>query len=62
MINSRYKKLSGDHAGQSYIIVGPNSEIETPLRWILHNESNKADKVIVAEDELSDTKQWLPLS
>jgi hypothetical protein len=62
MINSRYKKLIGDHAGQSYRIVGPNSEVETPLRWILHNESNKADKVIVADDELRDAKQWLPLS
>jgi hypothetical protein len=62
MISSRYKKLSGVHAGQAYIIVGPNSEIETPLHWILHNETNMADKLIVAEDELSDTKQWLPLS
>jgi hypothetical protein len=62
MINSRYKKLSGEHAGQSYMIVGPYSEIETPLRWILHNENNKADKLIVVEDELNDTKQWLPLS
>ena len=62
MINSRYKKLIGDHAGQSYRIVGPSSEVETPLRWILHNESNKADKVIVADDELRDAKQWLPLS
>jgi hypothetical protein len=62
MMNSRYKKLSGNHAGQSYVVISPHSEIETPLRWILHNESNKADKLIVSEDELSDTKQWLPLS
>jgi hypothetical protein len=62
MMNSRFKKLSGDHAGQSYIIVSPNSEIETPLHWILHNETNTADKLIVSEDELSDTKQWLLLS
>ena len=61
MINSRYKKLTGDHAGQSFIVVGPNSEIETPLRWILRNEANKADKLIVTEDELGDSKKWRPL-
>ena len=62
MMSSRFKKLSGVHSGQAYIIVSPNSEIETPIRWILHNETDIADKPIVAEDELSDTKQWLPLS
>ena len=62
MINTRYKKLSGVHAGQLYVVVGPNSEIESPLRWVLHNEADKADKTIVTEDELKDSKQWLPLS
>jgi len=61
MINTRYKKLSGVHAGQLYVVVGPNSEIESPLRWVLHNESDKTDKPIVAEDELNDSKKWKAL-
>ena len=62
MINTRYKKLSGVHAGQLYVVVGPSSEIESPVRWVLHNEADKKDRPIVAEDELNDSKKWQPLS
>jgi hypothetical protein len=61
MVNARYKRVSGTHAGQVYIVIGPFSEIETPLRWVLHNEADASDKPIVAEDALSDAKQWVAL-
>lgn len=66
MIDARYKRLTGPHAGQAYVVIGPNSEIEHPLRWVLHNAArvgSKAmdDQVIVSEDELHDVKRWLPL-
>ena len=38
MINTRYKKLSGMHAGHTYIVVAPYAEIETPMRWTLQME------------------------
>jgi hypothetical protein len=61
MINARYKKLSGTHAGHSYTVAAPYGEIESPLRWMLHCETDEAEKLIVAEDELNDRKLWLPL-
>lgn len=61
MINTRYKKLTGTHAGQVYVVIGPFSEIETPLRWVLHNETVDEDKPIVAESALGDPKEWQPL-
>jgi len=62
MINARYKKLSGTHAGHSYAVVAPYGEIENPLRWMLHCETDEAEKLVVAEDELNNPKVWLPLS
>ena len=61
MINARYKKLSGTHAGHSYTVAAPYDEIKSPLRWMLHCETDEAEKLIVAEDELNDRKLWLPL-
>ena len=61
MINTRYKRLTGTHAGQVYVVIGPASEIETPLRWVLHNEDLDEDKPIVPEGELGDPKQWQAL-
>ena len=61
MINTRYKKLSGAHAGNTYIVVAPYAEIETPMRWTLQMEDNNEEKLVVAEDELTDTKHWQPL-
>jgi hypothetical protein len=61
MINTRYKRLTGPHAGKAYVVIGPFSEIETPLRWVLHNEDDAADKPIVAESALNDPAQWQSL-
>ena len=62
MISARYKKLTGMHAGHSYSVVAPFSEVEIPLRWMLHGDANASDKQVVSEDELSNPKLWQPLS
>ncbi len=54
MLNTRYKKLTGMHAGHSYTVIAPYSEVENPMRWMLHCETNADEKQIVAEDELGD--------
>ena len=61
MINTRYKKLTGMHAGHTYFVMAPSSEIDSPMRWMLHCETVADEKLIVAEDELSDPKRWQPL-
>ena len=61
MINTRYKKLTGMHAGHTYVVTAPYSEIETPMRWMLHCETIADEKLIVGVDELADTKRWQPL-
>jgi len=61
MINMRYKKLTGMHTGHSYVVVEPASEIESPMRWVLHCETVADEKLIVSEDVLSDPKSWQPL-
>jgi len=58
MINTRYVKLSGTHAGQTYIVAAPHEEIEIPMRWMLHMEGDDGEKLIVDEDELADKKRW----
>jgi hypothetical protein len=62
MIDTRYKKLSGQHAGAIYVVVAPYSEIERPLKWMLHMEKNDEEKCIAAEEELADPKLWEPQS
>ena len=59
--NTRYKKLSGMHAGHSFVVVAPYGEIETPMRWMLHMEGPVGEKLVVAEDELTDAKLWQSL-
>ena len=61
MINTRFRKLSGSHAGATYVVVAPYNEIERPVRWMLHMENNDDEKCIVPEEELSDAKLWEPL-
>lgn len=66
MIDARYKRLTGPHAGQTYVVIGPHSEIEHPLRWVLHNAARLGsksmdDQAIVPEDELQDTGKWVPV-
>ena len=61
MINSRYKKLTGMHAGHTYKVKEPASEIDRPLRWVLHCEAITDEQLIVNEDELADTSRWQAL-
>ena len=61
MINIRYRKLTGMHATHVYKVMEPASEIESPLRWVLHCETVKDETLIVGEDELTDVKRWQPL-
>jgi len=61
MISSRYKKLTGMHAGHVYVVTEPSSEIDSPMRWVLHGELNQDEKLMVSEDELADAKRWQPL-
>lgn len=61
MINTRYKKLTGMHAGHTYLVTAPYNEIETPMRRMLHCETIADEKLIVGVDELADTKRWQPL-
>ena len=62
MINTQYRKLSGLHAGASYVVIARYSEIERPIRWMLHMEGNDDEKCIVADDDLTNPKLWEPLS
>jgi hypothetical protein len=61
VINTRYRKLSGMHAGHSYIVTAPYGEIEAPMRWMLHMEGSQKEKLIIAEDELANINLWQPL-
>lgn len=61
MIDTRYRKLSGVHKGATYTVMAPYSEIERPVRWILHMENNDDERCIVSEDELNNPKLWEPL-
>ena len=61
MINTRYKKLTGMHAGHTFSVTAPASEMESPMQWMLHCETLAGEKLVVAEDELTDVKRWQPL-
>ena len=61
VINTRYRKLSGVHAGRSYVVVAPYGEIDSPMRWMLHMEGNDEERLVVAQDELADAKLWQSL-
>jgi len=62
VIDTRYKKLSGAHAGHSFVVVAPYEEIETPMRWMLHMEGPTAESLVAAEHELTDTRLWQSLN
>ena len=61
MINMRYKKLAGLHAGHTYVVTAPSSEIDSPMRWTLQCETIEDQKLNVGEDELSDKTRWQPV-
>ena len=61
MLKTRYKKVTGLHAGQVYEVTAPANEMDTPMRWSLQSETMKDQRLIVAEDELADTIRWQPV-
>ncbi len=61
MIDTRYRKLSGSRAGAIYVVVAPYSEIERPLKWMLHMENDDNEKCIVSEEELANPELWQPV-
>lgn len=61
MINTRYKKLSGVHAGHIFVVAAPYGEIEVPMRWVLHMEGPIREQLVVAEDELTNMQFWQSL-
>ena len=61
MINTRYKKLTGMHAGHTYIVTGPANEIDNPMTWSLRSEANASERLQIKETELTDPKLWQAL-
>ena len=61
MIDTRYKKLTGSHAGHTYVVTGPASEIDTPMTWSLRDEANSASRLTINEVELGNAKLWQAL-
>jgi len=61
MVRTRYKKLTGMHAGHVYVVTAPASEIDTPMRWSLQSETKSDETLIVGEDDLADRSKWQPL-
>jgi len=57
MIGSRYKR-AGDTRRDTYAVIGPASEIGSVREWVLRNEKNAADEVIVTTTALEDRKLW----
>jgi hypothetical protein len=61
MIDTRYKKLTGMHAGQTYVVTGPANETDNPLTWSLRGEAKPDERLQVKETELTDPKLWQAL-
>ena len=58
MLKSRYRKLTGLHAGHVYEVTAPANEMDSPMRWSLQCETVKDQRLIVGEEELADTSRW----
>jgi hypothetical protein len=58
MIGSRYKRAGAKARPDIYAVIGPASEIGSVRDWVLRNEKNAADEVIVRGPELEDRKLW----
>lgn len=61
MIDTRYKKLTGMHAGHTYIVMGPANETDNPMTWSLRAEANPDERLQVKETDLADAKLWQSL-
>jgi hypothetical protein len=58
MIGSRYKRVGDKRRPDTYAVIGPSSEIGSVREWILRNEKNQADELMVAATELENQKIW----
>lgn len=61
MLNKRYKKLTGLHAGHIYEVTAPANEMDSPMNWSLQCETIKDQRLIVGEDELTNMSRWQPI-
>jgi len=61
MIDTRYKKLTGMHAGHTYTVTGPANETDNPMTWSLRADSNPDERLQVKETELADPELWQSL-
>jgi hypothetical protein len=57
MIGSRYKRL-GNKRPDTYAVIGPSSEVGSMREWVLRNEKNQADELIVAATDLENQRLW----
>lgn len=57
MIGSRYKRL-GNKRPDTYAVIAPSSEVGSMREWVLRNEKNQADELIVAATDLENQKLW----
>jgi hypothetical protein len=57
MIGSRYKR-TGVKRAKTYAVIAPTSEIGSMREWILRNEKDQADELIVTARELENQEIW----
>ena len=57
MIGSRYRRVGAKHP-DTYAVIGPSSEIGSVREWILRNEKNQTDELIVVATDLENQKIW----
>lgn len=62
MLNTRFKKLTGLHAGHVYDVKAPANEMDAPMRWSLQSTTGAGQKLNVGEDELADKSRWQPVN
>ena len=62
MMKMRYTKLTGLHAGHTYQVTAPQSEMAGQMQWTLESETDKEQKLVVSEDELTDKTRWQALN
>jgi hypothetical protein len=58
MIGSRYKRAGDTRHTGTYAVIGPASEIGSVREWVLRNEKNQADELVVKATDLDNQKLW----
>ena len=61
MVGSRYRRAGDTQRRDIYAVIGPSSEVGSVREWVLRNEKNAADEVIVTTADLENGKRWEPL-